>query len=173
MSIKRRAERLLKTRFGTFNEVLYYDGQRESIALVMGDVRGGEKVLCRIHSACIGGHVFNSIECQCAEEMAAAQDAIRKEGRGVIVYLDQEGKGNGHLALMLSIPFKEMGSSQAEAYEKAGFPADARDYRPAAEILGDLGVGSIILLSESAKKAGDLAGFGIEVSETRKLPPGN
>ncbi|MGD9630388.1 MAG: GTP cyclohydrolase [Pyrinomonadaceae bacterium] len=169
MSIKRLAERLLKTRFGTFNEVLYHDGQRESIALVMGEIREGERVLCRIHSACLGGHVFNSVECECAAEMAAAQAAIHSEGRGVIIYLDQEGKGNGHLALMLSVPFKEMGSTQSEAYEKAGFPADARDYRPAAEILKDLGVRSIILLTESSKKADDLVSFGVEVSAARNL----
>ncbi|MGB2912430.1 MAG: hypothetical protein WBB81_02635, partial [Pyrinomonadaceae bacterium] len=74
--IIRLAERELKTRFGIFTETLYYDGQAESIALVMGDIAGGENILCRIHSACIGGHVFNSVECECADEMAAAQAAI-------------------------------------------------------------------------------------------------
>ncbi len=113
----RLAERELKTTFGIFTEILYYDGQAESIALVMGDVRRQENVLCRVHSECIGGHVFNSIECECAEEMAAAQSAIQQAGRGVIIYLDQEGKGNGHLALMKSIPYKKSGHSQGEAYE--------------------------------------------------------
>ncbi len=103
----RLADRQLKTKFGTFAEFLYYDGKAESIALVMGDVAGCEQVFCRIHSACIGGHVFNSIECECAAEMAAAQALIRQAGSGVIIYLDQEGKGNGHLALMESIPYQE------------------------------------------------------------------
>lgn len=151
--IARLAERELNTRFGTFTEVLYYDGQRESIALVAGEVSGAEDVLVRLHSACIGGHVFNSVECECAAEMAAAQRAIQKAGRGVIVYLDQEGKGNGHLALMQSIPFKKAGHKQGKAYELAGYRADARDYRPAAEILKDLGVGSILLLTENTDKA--------------------
>lgn len=163
------AERELNTRFGCFTEVLYSDGQTESIALVMGDVAGVENVLCRIHSACVGGHVFNSVECECAGEMAAAQAEIQSEGRGVIIYLDQEGKGNGHLALIKSTPFKEAGLSQAEAYREAGFPADARDFRPAAEILNDLEVRSVILLTGNAGKADDLRKASIRVAGTCHL----
>jgi len=145
------AERELETKFGVFNEILYSDGKSESIALVMGDVQGQE-VLCRIHSACISGHVFNSVECECADEMAAAQAAIQQVGRGVIIFLDQEGKGNGHLALMASIPYKKAGLPQSEAYEKAGFEKDARSFRPAAEILADLRVKSVKLLTKKGKK---------------------
>lgn len=159
----RLSERDLRTRFGTFREILYYDGQKESIALVMNNVENGENILCRIHSHCIGAHVFNSIECTCREEMEGAQAIIELEGRGVIIWLDQEGKGNGHLALMESIPYKrEFG--QAEAYVKAGFYADARSYRPAADILKDLKVKSIILLSNSAEKADDLRQVSISVT---------
>lgn len=159
----RLAERELLTKYGTFNEVLYYDGQAESIALVMGDVNSQSDVLCRIHSHCIGAHVFNSIECTCREEMEASQALIEREGKGVIIWLDQEGKGNGHLALMESIPYKkEFG--QAEAYVKAGYVADARTYRPAAEILKDLKVRSIILLSNSSEKADDLRQVSINVT---------
>ncbi|MEQ1765498.1 MAG: GTP cyclohydrolase [Pyrinomonadaceae bacterium] len=165
----RLATRKLKTKFGEFIEILYSDGHGESIALVLGDVRGKAEVLCRIHSACIGGHVFNSIECDCAAEMAAAQSAIQDAGRGVIIYLDQEGKGNGHLALMLSIPFKEAGSSQSEAYEKAGYAPDARTYDPVAKILNALEVRSIILLTDSSKKAEELKKLGVDVSDTRTL----
>lgn len=167
--IIRLAERELRTKFGTFNEILYYDGGSESIALVMGDVGGGENVLCRIHSACIGGHVFNSIECECADEMAIAQIAIQRSGTGVIIYLDQEGKGNGHLALMKSIPLKKAGLSQAEAYVKAGFAADARSYRPAAEILNDLSVESVVLLTNNPEKAEDLRRESICVTRTEPL----
>ena len=165
---RRLAERQLDTAYGTFAEILYYDGQKESIALVMGDVSGGSDVICRIHSACIGGHVFNSIECECAAEMASAQKAIRDAGRGVIVYLEQEGKGNGHRALMESIPFKKAGHSQAEAYELAGYESDARSFQPAAEILIDLGIVSVVLLTGNPGKADDLARFGINVTETKK-----
>ncbi|HEX6127177.1 MAG TPA: hypothetical protein VFZ23_17525 [Pyrinomonadaceae bacterium] len=161
--IKRLAQRELETKFGTFTEILYYDGQRESIAIVMGEVAGGEDVLCRVHSHCIGAHVFNSIECTCREEMEASQSAIEREGRGIVIWLDQEGKGNGHLALIESIPFKkEFG--QAEAYAKAGFKADARSYTPAAQILHDLGVKSIVLLANSESKASELRKESVVVS---------
>lgn len=163
--IIRLAKRELRTKFGVFTEILYYDGQAESIALVFGDVTGGENVLCRIHSACIGGHVFNSVECECADEMAAAQAAIQRAGKGVIVYLDQEGKGNGHLALIESIQYKKAGHSQAEAYVKAGYDTDARNYRPAAEILSDLGVRSIVLISGNPDKAANIRSYGIKVAD--------
>lgn len=166
--IKRLAVRNLETRFGTFEEVLYYDGQRESIALVMGEVAGEENVLCRIHSACIGGHVFNSVECECAAEMAAAQKAIQENGSGVIIYLEQEGKGNGHLALIESMRYKQE-FGQAEAYVRAGFSADAREYRPAAEILIELGVCSVVLLTSNPEKSSELERHSIVVSEARNI----
>lgn len=164
----RLAERDLKTKYGTFREVLYYDGQKESIVLVMGEVEGREEVLCRVHSACISGHVFNSIECDCREQFEAAQAAIEKEGRGVIVWLDQEGKGNGHLALMLSIEHKKA-FGQSKAYEKAGYKADARSYRPAAEILADLGVKSVIMLTGNPNKADDLRNESVIVAGTKNI----
>jgi len=159
----RLAERDLATQFGEFRELLYYNGQRESVALVMGDVSGREDVLCRVHSHCIGAHVFNSIECTCREEMAAAQAMIQHAGEGVVIWLDQEGKGNGHLALIESIKYKK-DVGQAQAYVRAGFAADARDYRPAAEILADLGVRSIRLISNSETKADDLRRASIVIS---------
>ena len=166
--IKRLAERPLNTKYGTFTEVLYYDGRSESIALVTGQVENAENVLCRVHSHCIGAHVFNSIECDCREQMEAAQAMIEREGRGVIVWLDQEGKGNGHLALMQSIKYKkELG--QAEAYVKAGYQADARDFSAAAQILEDLGVRSIVMLANNPEKADDLRSVGIVISDSKRL----
>ncbi len=167
--IVRLAERDLKTKFGVFREILYYDGQTESIALVMGDVENAENVFCRIHSSCISAHVFNSVECECREEMETSQALIQREGRGVIVYLEQEGKGNGHLALMASIPHKKAGLKQSEAYEKAGFEADARSFRPAAEILADLKVKSVVLLTNNVGKAEDLRRASIIVSDTKSI----
>lgn len=160
------AERELETRFGVFQEILYYDGQSESIALVMGEVEGAEDVLCRIHSACVGGHVFNSMECECAAEMAASQEMIERAGRGIVIYLDQEGKGNGHLALMKSIPYKKSGFSQSEAYEKAGYAADARSFRAAAEIFEELKIRSVVLLTDNRGKADDLELQSVTVSGT-------
>jgi len=169
--IVRLAERELKTKFGDFREILYYDGQTQSIALVMGDVETRENVFCRIHSSCISAHVFNSIECECREEMETSQALIQRAGRGIIVYLEQEGKGNGHLALMASIEHKKAGFSQSEAYEKAGFKADARSFRPAAEILADLKVKSVVLLTNNAEKAEDLRKASIIVSAKKELLP--
>jgi 3,4-dihydroxy 2-butanone 4-phosphate synthase/GTP cyclohydrolase II len=166
--IKRLATRELKTKFGTFTEILYYDGQKESIAIVMGDVTDGEGVLCRVHSHCIGAHIFNSVECTCREEMAAAQAAVESEERGVIIWLDQEAKGNGHLALIESIPFKKE-HGQARAYEMAGYKADARSYSAAAQILNELGVRSIVLLANSESKADDLRAESIDVESVRRL----
>ena len=166
--IKRLGLRELKTKFGTFTEILYYDGQKESIAIVMGAIVDGENILCRVHSHCIGAHVFSSVECTCREELEAAQLAIQTEGRGVIIWLDQEGKGNGHLALIESIPFKkEFG--QARAYEMAGYKADARSYTAAAQILTDLKVRSIILLANSEGKADKLRKESVNVSVVRPI----
>lgn len=167
--IRRLSERSLRTRFGTWTEILFYDGQRESIAIVMGDVAGQGEVLCRIHSSCISAHVFNSVECTCREEMTAAQAEIEKEGRGVIIYLDQEGKGNGHLALMESIQFKNEGFSQGDAYVKAGYQADARSFMPAAQILSELQIKSVVLLTGNPGKVEDLKQHSINVAGTRRL----
>jgi len=135
----------------------------------MGDVAGRENVLCRVHSHCIGAHVFNSVECDCREQMEAAQALIQQAGSGIVIWLDQEGKGNGHLALVESIQYKKAGFSQADAYVKAGYVADARDYRAAAEILSDLNVKSIVLLANGTDKAADLQRESIAVTETRQL----
>lgn len=157
------AEGTIKTLYGTFNEVLFYDGQKESIALIMGEVDQAEQVLCRVHSACLFGHAFNSIECDCRDQMAAAQAVIQKAGRGIIIWLDQEGKGNGHFALLKSIEHKRKGLAQADAYEAVGFKRDARDYRVAAEILQFLGVNSIVMITENPDKAEMLTKHGIQV----------
>jgi len=167
--IKRLSERELRTKYGDYCEILYYDGQKESVAIVMGDVAGRENVLCRVHSHCIGAHVFNSVECDCREQMEAAQALIQQAGSGIVIWLDQEGKGNGHLALVESIQYKKAGFSQADAYVKAGYVADARDYRAAAEILSDLNVKSIVLLANGTDKAADLQRESIAVTETRQL----
>ncbi|MBP6826249.1 MAG: GTP cyclohydrolase [Saprospiraceae bacterium] len=158
------AEGNLKTRFGEFHEILFYDGQKESIALVMGVVAGEEDVLCRVHSSCIFGHVFNSIECDCREQMEVSQQLIQKAGKGIIIWLDQEGKGNGHFALLKSVEHKRLGLAQADAYEAVGFKKDARDYTRAAEMLNELGVRSIRMLTDNPDKVETLARHGIRVT---------
>ena len=167
--IARLAQGFLKTKFGEFLEALYYDGQKESLAIVKGDVKDGEEILCRIHSSCISAHIFNSVECDCREQMAMSQFWIEQEQKGVVIWLDQEGKGNGHLALLASRPLKAQGMGQADAYEKLGYKKDARDYRRAAEILQELGVKSVILLTDNAQKADDLTNLGINVIGTKPI----
>jgi GTP cyclohydrolase II len=159
----------LKTKFGVFREVLYYDGQKEAIALILGDLAAAENVLCRVHSSCIFGHYFNSIECDCQEQMNISQQLIAEAGQGIIILLDQEGKGNGHFALLNSVKFKRQGIQQAAAYEAAGFPKDARDFRSAAKILKDLQVKSVTMLTNNPKKVETLTQQGIEVSGIREI----
>ena len=167
--IVRIAEGTLKTKFGTYHQYLYYDGQKETIALVMGDVANQENVLCRVHSQCIHGHVFNSIECDCREQMEMSQRLIQDAGRGIIIWLDQEGKNNGHMALLLSRKLKDEGVPQSEAYVKLGYSADARSYVCAAEILRDLGVQSITLLTNNPDKVSQLREDGLVIAGTQSL----
>ena len=167
--IIRLAEAPLHTRFGTFLEILYYDGQQESIAIVMGDVRQHDNVLCRLHSHCVSAHLFNSIDCDCREQMELAQAMIEQQGAGVIIWLDQEGRGNGHLALLRSRALQAQGLSQTEAYVQLGYAADARQYASAAAILQDLGIKSVVLMTNSPHKIGSLQVAGITVSATRPL----
>jgi 3,4-dihydroxy 2-butanone 4-phosphate synthase/GTP cyclohydrolase II len=139
----------LETKFGIFTEQLYYDGQKESVALIMGNISGEENVLCRIHSSCLSAHVFNSVECDCREQFEMAQRLIQREGRGIIVWLDQEGRSNGHLALLASAHMRSRGISQSESYIQLGYVVDGRSYKTAAAILKNLNVRSITLLTNN------------------------
>jgi GTP cyclohydrolase II len=167
--IIRLAEGPLHTLFGTFREFLYYDGQQESIALAMGQVAQGQEVFCRLHSQCLAAHLFNSLECDCREQMALAQALIEQQGCGLIIWLNQEGRGHGHLALMRSRALQAQGWSQTEAYHRLGYTADARQYTRAAEILRDLEVHSIRLLTNSPQKVEHLQAAGSLISGTQPL----
>lgn len=171
MLLKHLASRPLETKFGRCEERLYYDGVRNYIALVVGEVQDQEKVLCRVHSSCMSAHYFNSIECDCREQMEAAQQRIHQAGRGVIVWLDQEARDNGHLALMVSADFKAHGALQTQAYERLGLPGDARTYHGAAMVLKELGVSSILLLTNNPAKVTALRSFGIQVEGAEPLVP--
>lgn len=165
----RLAEGYLRTKFGTFLEILYYDGHKESSAIVMGEVQQRDNVLCRLHSHCVAAHIFNSIECDCREQMEIAQALIEQQGAGVIIWLDQEGRGNGHLALVRSRALQAQGLSQTEAYVQLGYAADARQYASAAAILRDLGVKSVVLMTNSPHKIESLQAAGITVSGTQPV----
>jgi GTP cyclohydrolase II len=163
------AEGTLKTQYGTYHEMLFYDGQKETVVMLLGDVEGAEDVLCRVHSSCIFGHYFDSMECTCREEMTISQQLIQQAGKGIIILLDQEGKGNGHFALLKSIEYKRKGLPQADAYEAVGFKRDARDFTIAAKILKHIGVKSIRLLTENRNKMASLMEQGIEVVGIKKI----
>lgn len=110
------AETNLETLFGTFTEVLYYNGQKEFIALYQGDIAYNGNVLCRVHSSCLSAHVFNSTQCDCREQFAVAQHEIQKAGKGIIIWMDQEGKSNGHFALMKTTLLKKPGDASFQRY---------------------------------------------------------
>lgn len=162
-------EGTLKTKYGEFQEALFYDGQKESIALYMGDLTKAENVLCRVHSSCIFGHYFNSIECDCQEQLDKSQQMIQQAGQGIVILMDQEGKGNGHFALLNSVKYKRQGIKQADAYEAAGFKRDARDFSSAGKILKALEVASVRMLTNNPDKVKTLSDHGIIVAGTQEI----
>lgn len=163
------AESSLNTKFGLFKEVLYYDGKQEAIALYFGSVEKQQNVLCRIHSTCIHGHYFNSVECDCQQELNISQQLISKAGKGIIILLEQEGKGNGHFALLKSIAFKRKGIAQGEAYETVGFEKEARNFSAAAKIIHHLNIASVTLLTNNQKKVETLTKYGVSVTGNKRI----
>ena len=150
--------------------MLYQQGDHEIVALVYGEVRGKDNVFCRVHSSCLSAHVLNSVECDCREQMEISQQYIVANGCGLVIVLDQDGKGNGHGALMLAARLaSEESISQEEAYRRLGFEPDARDYTEAAEVLMALGVSSIELLTNSPDKEARLRKAGIAVTRARQV----
>ena len=163
------AESEIQTKFGPFQEALYYDGQKETLAFFVGHLEEAEEVLCRVHSSCIYGHYMNSLECDCQEQLDKSQEMIAKEGSGIIILMDQEGKGNGHFALINSIQLKRRGVPQAQAYQDVGFKKDNRDFTAAGKILKAMKVKSVRMLTNNPKKVSTLEQEGIVVTGIRKI----
>ncbi|MFV1987370.1 MAG: bifunctional 3,4-dihydroxy-2-butanone-4-phosphate synthase/GTP cyclohydrolase II [Gemmatimonadota bacterium] len=165
--VHRIADASLPTPWGDFRIIGYRNDvdQKEHIALVRGDVEGEKDVLVRVHSKCLTGDVFRSQRCDCGAQLDAALRQVVEAGHGVVVYLDQEGRGIGLLNKLRAYELQDRGHDTVEANEALGFPPDLRNYGIGAQILLDLGLVSIRIMTNNPKKLAGLEGFGLEISE--------
>jgi 3,4-dihydroxy 2-butanone 4-phosphate synthase / GTP cyclohydrolase II len=165
--VERIASAQLPTRYGDFVSHGYrsmIDGQHH-VALVMGDVDGASDVLVRVHSECVTGDVFHSLRCDCGDQLERALSQIADEGRGVLLYLAQEGRGIGLLNKLRAYELQEQGMDTVDANVALGLPVDSRDYGMGAQILADLGLSTIRVLTNNPKKIVGLEGYGLTVTE--------
>ncbi len=165
--VHREAEAVLPTAGGDWRIIAYRNDvdQQEHVALVRGELAGREGVLVRMHSECLTGDVFHSLRCDCGEQLHAAMGMMEEEGAGVIVYLRQEGRGIGLVHKVRAYALQDNGMDTVQANEALGFRADLRDYGIGAQILVDLGLSSVRILTNNPKKIVGLEGYGLSVAE--------
>jgi len=165
--IKRGVEAHLPTAYGDFRIIPYLQKSngKEHVALVKGSWDKDDSILVRMHSSCITGDIFGSMRCECGEQLHKSMELIEKEGKGVVVYLDQEGRGIGLSNKIKAYKLQEEGLDTIEANIHLGFAPDERDYGVGAQILRDLGVKKMRLLTNNPVKRVGLEGFGLEVTE--------
>jgi 3,4-dihydroxy 2-butanone 4-phosphate synthase/GTP cyclohydrolase II len=165
--VERGASVRLPTDYGEFTAVAFRETltDKTHLALVCGEVDGAESVLVRVHSECLTGDVFHSMLCDCGEQLEQALAQIRREGRGVLLYMAQEGRGIGLINKLRAYELQAQGLDTVQANLQLGFPADARDYGIGNQILADLGLTSIRILTNNPKKLTGIDGFGLTVVE--------
>jgi 3,4-dihydroxy 2-butanone 4-phosphate synthase/GTP cyclohydrolase II len=165
--VERVAEVRLPTAYGDFTAVAYRErlSGKPHVALVRGEVEGAENVLVRVHSECLTGDVFHSLRCDCGEQLEHALQQIAGEERGVLLYMSQEGRGIGLLSKLQAYELQETGLDTVQANLELGYPADARDWGIGNQILADLGLTTIRILTNNPKKLTGLEGYGLQVTE--------
>lgn len=166
--IRREVSVKMPTQWGDFDMIAYtqLNTNENHIALVKGTWEPGEPLLVRVHSSCVTGDIFGSCRCDCGPQLHKAMEIIQKEGKGVIVYMNQEGRGIGLINKLKAYQLQENGFDTVDANLQLGFPMDQRDYGIGAQILRDLGISKMRLLSNNPKKRAGLVGYGLEVVET-------